>query len=548
MTGDGTADDFPAVDGAAWRQRVEAELKGAPFEELVTELPGGVTIEPLYDADAWDPRTDPAPSPGTPPYRRGGRAAAPELGLPWVIAVPADDPDLSRMHPAIVDDLMGGATGIVVPFDRAGRLGCDPADAADDVARDGLPLHTVGDLDLAFAEVKPALVHWFLDPGGNAGAVAALFDRWLGERGVDPATVRLHLGADPLGALGRDGTLPRGLDGCFDEIAGLVQAAGDGLPLRRIARAADRPYLEAGASPVTAGGLALATAVAHLRALAARGVPPDATARRLHFELAVDRDVFTELARIRALRVVWAKALAALGVPADQMAPAYVHAVVAGRGLTRQDPWVNFLRGTTGTFAAIVGGADAITTPAFDVRLGVSDGLGRRIARNTQSILGEESHLGRVLDPAGGSYALESLTDQLARRMWDVFREVEGQGGMVAAVTGGWVGDRVRSEAGARAAALADGDLPVLGVGVYPPTDEVLPQRPEARTDEIVAAAVRRARDARAAGDALLADLAPPGDGGDAPRVDPPLTPRTDEADVSRSGATAGPASEEVGA
>jgi len=521
---------FSPVDHAAWRARVEKELgdRGV-FSDLQTVLPGGVELEPLYDRAAWDGAGDPGGMPGIFPYRRGGRACAPELGLPWALTVRAEDADLGRLGPALLEDLAGGATGVWVGFDRAARLGEDPAGAqAAQAAVDGAPLHGLGDLDLAFAEVRPELVSWFLAAGGNAAPATALFEAWLQERGVDPAEVRLHVGADPLGALARDGALPRSVPAHLQELADLVLRAEERGPRWRAVRASGRPYLEAGATPVTAMGLALATAVEYLRSARRAGVSPEAFTRRLELEVAVDRDLFTELAGLRALRLAWSKVMSAAGVGGTGSPPVYVHAVVADRGLTRNDPWVNFLRGTTGTLAAILGGADAVTTPPFDRPLGAPSALGRRVARNTQNILGEESHLGRVADPAGGSHAVEALTDQIGRLAWGVLQEVEAAGGMAAAIASGWVGVRVARERDERRRLLGAGVLPLLGVGVYPNPEERTPDRAPRWTDDDRDRAARRAADARAAGDRRLFDGAP---GDDAPpaRLDAPFVPVADE-------------------
>lgn len=512
--------EFERVDEAAWRAAVEKGLRGAAFEEtLRTELLGGVTLEPLYtQADAgavgW---------PGVAPFRRGGRAAAPDLGLPWVLAARFDDADLDRLATTVLPDLEGGATGLWLRLDRAARLGTDPAASDVDVGVGGAPIHGVADLERAFAGVEPVLVHWILDAGVGAPAAADVLVAWLRERGVDLGRVQVALGADPLGGLARDGALPGGLDAVGPALRRLVERCDDELPRGRALRASAAPWLEAGATPVTALGLALAAAVDHLRRLDAAGVPPARVAPRLAFEVALDRDVFTEVAGLRALRVCWARIQRAAGV--DAPGPAWIHAYPADRLLTRQDPWVNLLRATTGTFAAIVGGADAISTPAFDQPLGASDALGRRIARNTQNILGEESHLGRVVDPAGGAYAFEALTDQVARRAWAVLQAVEAAGGLEGALTSGWVHRRVASELEARRAAFADGRAELVGVTRYAPKDPRPVDRAPRRSAEAVEAAVRRAREATGGGPRL----APREAGGAATEV-APLLPTTDEA------------------
>jgi methylmalonyl-CoA mutase len=220
----------------------------------------------------------------------------------------------------------------------------------------------------------------------------------------------------------------------------------------------------AGADAADELALALSLGVAHLRA---GGDPGGVT-----FRLAVGRDTFLELAKLRAARLLWQKVLVACGAPDASLAA--LHAVSAWRTLTQRDPWVNMLRVTTHAFAAMLGGADLFTPAAFDDALAAQGPLGRRVARNTVLVLREESHLGRVADPAGGSYYLDTLTDALARAAWTRFQALEREGGAESPA----LAARLEAAWKKRAEAVAKRKEPITGVSEFANLGETLPARP----------------------------------------------------------------------
>jgi methylmalonyl-CoA mutase len=208
------------------------------------------------------------------------------------------------------------------------------------------------------------------------------------------------------------------------------------------------------------------------------------------FQFAIGRHLFMEIAKLRAARLLGARMATACGV--EEPSASRIHATTSVRTLTRRDPWNNILRVTTQVFAAIAGGADAITSSSFDAALGRPGADGRRLARNTQTILAEEAHLGRVLDPAGGSFYIEWLTAELARSAWTLFQEIESQGGMSQCLGSGLVAEQVEKSWRQRNERLAAGIDPITGVTDFAPAAEELPVRPDRRPPAVVAAAARR--------------------------------------------------------
>jgi methylmalonyl-CoA mutase len=240
------------------------------------------------------------------------------------------------------------------------------------------------------------------------------------------------------------------------------------------------PYHDAGADAADELAIALSTGALYLGALLDAGLSPERAASHLALRISSGRDTFLELCKLRALRLCWRKlvaAVTAVGASGSPGAPrALVHAVCSARTLTLRDPWVNMLRVTTQIFAAVLGGADLVTPASFDQASGPPSPLGRRVARNTGLVLREESFLGRVHDPAGGSYYLESLTDALAREAWRRFQAIEREGGVARALESGSLAARLEAAWGQRLKRLARRETAVVGVSEFANLGETLPR------------------------------------------------------------------------
>lgn len=269
---------------------------------------------------------------------------------------------------------------------------------------------------------------------------------------------RVLLGHDPI---------DRGAAVTFPDAKELVARA----PSAVLATVSTLAYHEAGADAADEIEVALSTGAAYLGALVDAGLVPDEAARQVSLRVAVGRDTFVELAKLRALRVCWQKLLAAFGASGQPI----VHAVASRRTLSGRDPWVNMLRVTTQVFAAAVGGADLVTPQAFDAALGEPSALGRRVARNTGLVLREESFLGRIGDASGGSYYFESLTDALAREGWKRFQQMEKAGGIAKLRADGTVAKRLEDAWHDRLRLIATRRTPLLGVSEFANLDEQLP-------------------------------------------------------------------------
>ncbi|MFK0281130.1 methylmalonyl-CoA mutase family protein [Streptomyces sp. NPDC090499] len=435
------AAEFPDATQEQWQRLVEGvlrksgrEVSGEAAEDaLSTTLEDGLRTRPLYTA------RDTAPDPGLPgfaPYVRGGR---PEGGA-------AGGWDVRQRHTAAPDgallaDLENGVTSLWL---LAGR--------------GGIPVPGLARaLDGVYLDLAPVV----LDAGQDTGAAAAELFRLYDEKGVDPKAVRGNLGADPLGYEARTGTaLP------FAPVADLAKRCAAEFPGLRALTVDALPYHEAGGSAAQELGASLATGVAYLRELTEAGLGVEQALGQLEFRYAATADQFLTIARLRAARRLWARVAEVSGA-ADAGAQVQ-HAVTSPVMMSRRDPWVNMLRTTVATLAAGVGGADSVTVLPFDHAIGLPDAFARRIARNTSTILIEESHLARVVDPAGGSWYVEKLTDELAHAGWEFFRSIERDGGQAAVLRSGRLRTDLATTWAERSKKLAKRREPVTGVSEFP--------------------------------------------------------------------------------
>ncbi len=412
------AADFDPAGRDQWMELVEQVLRGAPFDKkLVHKTYDGVDIQPLYTGDDHAGDTS---LPGAAPFTRGSRAA----GGAWQVRQAHCRATGNR---AALDDLSGGADAIELHID-----GETSFEELDDLL-DGIP----------------ATVPIMLAPGSEA-AIWHLVDLW-DSRGVAREKALGGFGMDP-----RDPAVAEAVANTLNlNYSNVLVSVVNG------ARLADQGATEA---QELAGSLA--DGVAYLRACEQAGIELAPAADRLEFRYAAGVDQFLTMAKLRAARRLWARVTEACGVePAAQRQ----HAVTAGAMMTRRDPWVNMIRTTVACFAAAAGGADAITVSPYDSAIGVPDPLGLRIARNTQLLLREESHIDQVIDPSGGAYYIESLTDALASEAWGLFQELE---------SGASLSERIDAAHEARSRDVATRRLPLTGVSEFPDLDEPAVDRP----------------------------------------------------------------------
>ncbi|MGB7962833.1 MAG: methylmalonyl-CoA mutase family protein, partial [Propionicimonas sp.] len=443
------AGDFAAPTRAQWeaevlkvlnRRRPEGkELSiDQAMKRLRTVTVDGLTIEPLYTEAA-----DPLGLPGAMPFTRGATVKSGEMSA-WDVRALHEDPDIAFTNAEVLADLERGATSVWL------RVGAD-AIPADQVAA-------------ALAGVNPSLAPIVVSSSDDQVAAAKALVSYFKDAGA--ALARGNLGLDALALAAVTGTAPD-----LTPHAEWVKAVLAELPGVRALTVDVLPYDNAGAGDVDQLAFAIATGVAYLRDLEAAGVDAAAAFAQIEFRVSASADEFLTIARLRALRRLWARVGEVSGVP-EAARGAMQHAVTSLRMVTRDDPWVNLLRDTIATFSAAVGGAEAITCLPFDTAQGLPDSFSRRMARNIQLVAAEESNVGRVNDPAGGSWYVETLTDQLAGQSWNEFQAIEAAGGMVAALASGLVAQKIAATTAERTKRLASRKQPITGVSMFPLKDE----------------------------------------------------------------------------
>ncbi len=493
---------FPSVDQKAWRARVEAELAGEGFEaSLVTRTLEGLPLQPLYGPDDR-PRFD-AGLPGTAPYVRGARAAS---GRRWKIAAALGHPHAGGAAREAQEALAAGADALVLPLDRAGRLGFAPHNASNTVGVGGVSLLDRGDLAEVLAGVDLTRVTVALDAGANALPTAALYVSELWSRDTVSEAARGHFGADAHAALARDGALPGDLDDARRELIDLTVFSRIHYEHVRSLAVDARHWHRTGADVVQELGLALAGFVETLRWLQDE-LPPAAAAAEVVFRVDVGRDLLTEVAKLRALRLLYSKVMTAAGVPVPP--PPVVHAFTSPRGLTARDPHTNLVRVTLGTFAAAVGGADLVTAMPFDAAVAgaLPSQLARRLALTTQHVLAEECHLHHVADPLGGAYHMEARTLELARAGFVAMQDIERRGGLARCLVDGYVGETLAASREALFSAVRRRKRALTGVSEFPLQSERCAEPSTEHADARRAAVERSTARANRGGRMVLGDL-----------------------------------------
>jgi methylmalonyl-CoA mutase len=432
------ATEFAPTSQAEWRKLVEAALKGASFEKrLVSQTYDGLRVEPLYSRAA-----------GAIPVI--GRTP----GSVWALMQRIDHPDPVAANKQALEDLENGATGLTLVF--AGSL------IANGYGLDATP-----------AALERVLKDVELDAGitidfnvSQASRNAALhFAALVKSRNISPSSVEMRAALNPIGGFAAAGTSPRPWSSMSKNFTALVtELAGQGFK-GPFAVADGRVIHNAGGSEAQELAFAIASAVEYLRALQLDGMSLDAAIDTIYFRLSADADQFLTISKFRALRKLWARVVEACGITPK---PVYIAAETAWRMMTKRDPFVNMLRTTIAVTAAGLAGADSITVLPHTAPLGLPDAFARRVARNTQLILLEESNLAKVGDPAAGSGAVEDLTSKLCAAAWTQFQEIEANGGCWAALEHRLIQRHVAAVRAEREKAIARRKDALTGSSEYP--------------------------------------------------------------------------------
>lgn len=457
------AAEFPDANYEAWRELAETALKGASFDKkLVTLTADNFRINPLYTrSDLTDDGASihdaMVASAAVPAGKVADKAG-------WDIRQWHSQPDPKAINTAILEDLENGATSVHLVLDGAVRNG--QGAAAVDAGESGVMLYSLADVNEALNGVVTSLAPISVDAGQAGIAAGALIAARCEQ---DQGDALIEFNYDPIGTLAASGSLPVSADAALKQAAEFAREVAAQYPKATALNVNSSYWFNAGATDATELAIALATGTTYLRAMTDAGLSVADAARSISFTMAVSTDFFSGIAKLRALRLTWMRVLEACG---EKAAPVSINAVSAEHVLSKVDPWVNMLRTTVTTFAAGVGGANSVISLPFDHLLGQSDSFSRRVARNTQLILEEESNIHQVLDPAGGSWYVENLTRELAEHGWSRFQSIESEGGVVSKVLDGSLAKDIAAMWEAKEKRLATRRDPLTGVSEFPNIDE----------------------------------------------------------------------------
>ena len=488
--------EFPPTPQEAWKTAAEALLKGAPFDKrMFSRTHEGITLRPIYT------RTDPPGSsgssdPGLPgdfPFRRGAMSVGAERAS-WMVAQELPYPTYEQFNAAAREGLEKGQNALFLALDRASRLAEDPDLAPPGtVGSNGASIASIAGFGKALDGIDISGLPLFVEAGCAGPLYLAIAVAHARRKKLSPSTLRGCIGSDPLGTLVQEGRLSFPLEVIYDEMAVAAEWAEKNAPAVRTMAVSSRPYADGGASAVEEIGVALATATAYVRTLVQRGIHPEAAVMQVWFSFTLGPQFFMEIAKLRAARMVWAHVASAFGVSTGSCAMA-MHVRTSAYDMTTIDPYVNMLRATTEALSGAIGGCQSMHVGPFDEPVRLPDDFSRRIARNVHVLLRSESYIDRVVDPAGGSWYVESLTGELAAAAWKFFQEIERAGGMEAALVGGMVQDRIAATAARRNDALAHRRDVMVGVSTFANPLEV-PLEP--RAEDLDAVRARRAETLR---------------------------------------------------
>lgn len=448
-------------------------------KKLLTQTYEGITLRPVYDQEDVDSSAFTGQLPGQADYMRGIMAAG-YHGKLWEISQELPYGTPQEVNEALRQDLADGQTEIHILTDLVTQLGYDPDHAKpSEVGACGVSLSNIQDFDTLFKGIDIGKHSIYLRGGPSALSLAILFFAWAEKYEVKVGKLHGCLESDPYGFWAATGRLPVSLDKVFEEVAILTKYVTAQKYHFQTVTVSTTAYHDAGGSGVQELALAMASGVGCLRRLAAHGIPVDQVAPRMQFAFSVGTNFFMELAKLRAARLLWAKVVEACG-GREESRRMWIHARTAIRDKTIVDAHNNILRGTTEAFAAVLGQCNSLHVSPYDEVYQAPDAFSRRVARNIQLILRHECMLTEVIDPAGGSWFVETLTKELAQKAWEQFQQIEKDGGIEAGLRSGSIQRQIAALRDQRAQNAGSRKDVVVGVNNYPNPKEKLPEaRPQ---------------------------------------------------------------------
>jgi len=451
---------FPSIDYEAWKQEVEKSLKDKPFEKLHKNTYENITLKPIYTKQDIEEISFLKEMPGEGSNVRASNLTG-YVNQPWHVSQDLDILSPSEFNLALKEALNNGQTMI--------HFTLQPQNSSSE----GLALHSLEDMSEALDGINLSTTPVLIDVKSDLLSFLSLVDSFTK---VDTLTGTIAM--DPLAFLVEQGELSIKPEVAFDQLAKSVKWAMEKKTKLRTILVTGTPYHNGGANAVQELTYTIGTGIEYISELLERGLSIDEIASRMTFTFSIGSNIFMEIAKLRAARIIWSTVMDAYGGNEDS-SKMKIHARTSAFTKTIYDPYVNILRSTIEAFSAIIGGVESLHVSAFDEPIKRSDSFSRRIARNTQSILREESFLHKVIDPAGGSWYVESLTNELAEKAWELLNKIEAQGGMLQALKSGVVQESISTVFNERLVNVNHRKEKIVGTNMYANIQEKTNRKPE---------------------------------------------------------------------
>lgn len=467
--------DFPLNNFEEWKQQVEKDLKGESFDKkLLTKTYEEITLQPLYTSTDIKDLPQINNFPGFQNFLRGNSASG-FVDRNWEIAQEYKNALPEDLNDVLKSDLQRGLNSINIVLDNPTMLGLDADQSkSGEVGKDGLSISGVRKMQVLFKDIDLTAQPVNINGGFSALPITLLFNAFANETRTSLMNIKGSITSDPYEYLMTKSELPFSLNQVLDEMKLATELMIKSNSAIKTIGVDGLHFNNAGSNSVQELAFTLATAVEYLNEMIVRGLKADDVAKRIKFTFGIGSFYFMEVSKLRAARILWSKILESFGVN-EENRKMFIHCKATEFNQTYFDPYVNMLRTTTEAFSAIVGGADSIHTNPFDESFNPSDNFSRRIARNTQIVLKEESHLDQVIDPAGGSYFVEKLTDDIANAAWKLIQTIEEKGGMLNAIQTGFVQDEISKVAEVKKKDFAKRKSVLVGTNMYAnPKEEMM--------------------------------------------------------------------------
>jgi methylmalonyl-CoA mutase len=463
-----TAPEFKTVSLDDWQAAAAQSLKGKPLESLTWHTPEGIAVKPLYTAEDVAHLPHANTMPGFAPFIRGPQATMYAV-RPWTIRQYAGFSTASESNAFYKKALAAGGQGVSVAFDLATHRGYDSDHprVTGDVGKAGVAIDSVEDMKVLFGGIDLANVSVSMTMNGAVLPVLAAFVVAGEEQGVSQAQLSGTIQNDILKEFMVRNTYIYPPKPSMRIIGDIIEHTATQMPRFNSISISGYHMQEAGANQALELAFTLADGAEYVKTAGAKGLNEEDFSPRLSFFWAVGMNFYLEIAKMRAARLLWCRIMQGFGAVNPKSLMLRTHSQTSGWSLTEQDPHNNVVRTTVEAMAAVFGGTQSLHTNSFDEAIALPTDFSSRIARNTQLILQEETHITSVVDPWAGSYMMESLTQQMADKAWAIIEEVNAMGGMIKAVDSGWAKLKIEASAAEKQARIDSGKDVIVGVNKY---------------------------------------------------------------------------------